>query len=431
MQIDHRRGTEELQINQRQPPSGGTFQSLGSFEFDKLAVVTLNNAGDGALVADSVKLVPLGEGEHPELETLATEVEATKAQLEAKKKEASNATEVAISVEEEASPDDYHVCVRGNVHELGEIVPRGFLSEVSADIDDDTEIPAGTSGRLELAQWIADENNPLTARVFVNRVWHYLFGAGLVRTVDNFGTMGERPSHPELLDYLAIRFMENGWRIKPLIREIVLSRTWQLRAESDMRNVAAATRTELQNADPDNRLLMRYNLRRLDAEAIYDSILSLSGSLDTTIGGPTVREGTKSEYGYEFDVGRRAMYVPVFRNRLHGLFAVFDFPDPNLSLGRRTTSTLSTQSLFIMNSPFVLEQAALAAERLLAEDVSDGDRLVLLYERGLGRPPIAEERHLAEAFLRDTHQSDEESRRELWTQLCQTVIGCIDFRYVR
>jgi len=418
--IEHAGGTDEREIDQRKAPSAGAFEPLGSFELDGQVAVTISNAAStGAVIADAVRLVPVPAASSERLSSLESKIAELKAELAVQEKARTEATVLTISVEEVAAPGDYRVCVRGNVHELGEMVPRGFLSAVDVDEEREYEIEPGESGRLELARWIASDENPLAARVIVNRVWHHLFGTGLVRTVDNFGTTGEQPSHPELLDYLAVEFVEDGWRIKPLIRRIMLSRTWQLSSQVP------------QSKDPENRLLSRHNVRRLDAESLYDSILALSGRLDLTIGGPTVREGTNSEYGYEFDVGRRAIYLPVFRNRLHELSAAFDFPDPNLSIGQRNTSTLATQALYLMNNPFVLDQAAAAADRLLAEPLEDDARITLLYERALGRPPSDVEHQLARTFLANADETHADAHHARWTQLCQAVIGCIDFRYVR
>jgi hypothetical protein len=224
-----------------------------------------------------------------------------------------------------------------------------------------------------------------------------------------------------LLDHLALRFTDEGWSMKALIREIMLSRTYRL--ASDPQAAAEAI-------DPDNRLLARQNRRRLDAEALYDSLLAIGGRLDLTAGGNSVREGTKSEYGYQFDDQRRAVYLPIFRNQLHDLFSVFDFPDPNLSQGRRNTSTLSTQALFLMNSPLVIEQARRAAENLLAAAESDPERLELLYLRALGRPPTDRERSVALRFLAEGPDGEDESGRDQWAALTQAVIGTIDFRYI-
>ncbi|MBX3439590.1 MAG: DUF1553 domain-containing protein, partial [Planctomycetaceae bacterium] len=328
---------------------------------------------------------------------------------------------VVVTEEGQKEIGDYRVCIRGNPKSLGDVAPRGFLSV--ATIVPGRPIPDGVSGRLELARWIADRENPLTARVAVNRIWYHLFGVGLVRTVDNFGATGETPSHPELLDHLAMRFMEEDWSVKTLIREIMLSRAYRISSEPS--SAAAAS-------DPENRLLAHANIRRLDAEALYDSLLVLSGRLDPTIGGNTVRAETKSEYSYDFDVGRRAVYLPVFRNCLPDLFTVFDFPDPNLSTGRRTVSTLSTQALLLMNSPFVRDQAAHAATRLLdATDIDDVQRIELLYNQALGRSPDAQERELVIAFLADADQADAADRQARWTSLVHAVMASLDFRYIK
>jgi hypothetical protein len=439
---------ETVYVNQRQEPDvDGLFTRLGRFEFnnDQTAVVTVSNEGtdDGYVIADAVQFVPAdlaaptkspvstgalagSPNDDDDAMDLLAELSASESQLSTLNSQLSNLKSSApikpsevVSVKDEGTErGDYQICIRGSVKNLGDVVPRGFLTV--ATTGKTPTIPAAVSGRLELAQWIASPENPLTARVAVNRVWSHLFGTGLVRTVDNFGSTGETPSHPELLDFLALRFVDGGWSVKGLIREIMLSRTYRLACD------AAAEHTA---ADPENRLLAHQNRRRLDAEAIYDSILSLSGALDLATGGDTIRPDTKSEYNYRFDVGRRAVYLPVFRNQLPDLFAVFDFPDPNLSQGRRTTSTLSTQALFLMNSPFAGEQSRRAAERLLADETDTAGRLDLLYERALGRLPDDTERRLALEYLEGADSAGQRQRLERWTGLCQGVIGCLDFRY--
>jgi hypothetical protein len=240
--------------------------------------------------------------------------------------------------------------------------------------------------------------------------------------VDNFGIPGERPTHPELLDFLAQRFIDNGWSMKSIIRDIVLSHSYRLSSERSPAQIAA---------DPANHLFAAQNRRRLEAEAIYDSMLMFGGNLDLTMGGDTIRPGTKTEYGYSFDVGRRAVYLPVLRNQMPDLFAVFDFPDPNLSVGRRNRSTLATQALYLMNSPFVAAQAERAAKRLLDEEgLDDADRLRFLYLRSLGREPSEKETDLAEQFL-GTPAGEYDARLRAWTGLCQAILSCIDFRYVQ
>jgi hypothetical protein len=297
------------------------------------------------------------------------------------------------------------------------VAPRGFLQ--AAETEPAVALPADQSGRKQLAEWLAGARNPLTARVMVNRTWHWLMGAGLVRTVDNFGTTGELPSHPELLDFLTRRFVDEGWSVKKLVRSIVLSQTYRQ---------ATADNPSARAADAENRLLWHMNRRRLEAECLRDAMLRVSGELRPERGGPTFGSGLEADYGFQCRDTRRSVYVPVFRNALPELFEVFDFADPSVTTGCRNTSTVAPQALFLMNNPFVLEQARRAALRLLAEpDVDDAGRLRLAYERALGRAPSAAEQFLSERFLAAVGQAD---REKGWTQLVQSLFASIDFRYL-
>ncbi len=434
--IQHREGEASQRIDQRKaPPLDGQFVSLGTYEFADSAEIVLSTEGTtGVVIADAVQLIALTPIDEPSkadaepdllarLTSLEEELAGLQAQVKLLKENAPPPAPVAIVVQEAADElrGDFHICIRGNPKNHGPAVPRGFLQV--ALLSDAPEIPASSSGRLELARWIGSRDNPLTVRVAVNRIWHHLFGTGLVRTVDNVGLTGERPSHPELLDHLALRFVDTGWSVKGLIREIMLTRVYQL--SSDASDAA-------HHSDPENRLLAHFPRRRLDSEAIYDAILALSGDLDLSVEGNTVRPQTTSEYGYEFDVGRRAVYLPVFRNRLPDLFTVFDFPDPNQSLGRRNVSTLSTQALFLMNSPFVMDQSRRVAERLLADpEINDDTRLDRLYALAIGRLPTDEERRLSQEFLTAGREVNADTQLAHWTGLCQAVIASIDFRYVQ
>ena len=280
-------------------------------------------------------------------------------------------------------------------------------------------MPSSSSGRLELAHWIVDPANPLTSRVMANRVWHWLFGAGLVRTVDNFGTMGESPSHPELLDHLAGHFIQQGWSVKNLIRTIVLSRTYRL----------SSSRGE-QPEDPENRLLAHMNRRRLDAEAIRDTMLSVSGALDLEMGGATFPANLEKDVGFQFEAPRRSVYVPVFRSSLPELFEVFDFANSSLVTGRRDISTVAPQALFMMNHPFVRAQAKLTAERLLGDSQpKEAQRIDHAYLRILGRHATPAALALSKEFLKSV--TTEKGRVEAWTQMVQSLFSTIDFRYVR
>jgi hypothetical protein len=356
----------------------------------------------------------------------ALEKTAGKAATTALEKELKRQTEsgpqrpVAMGVRDVARVEDCAICIRGNITNRGAKVPRGFLQVAS--IGTLPVLPAKESGRRELAAWLANADHPLTARVLVNRVWHYLFGAGLVRTVDNFGTVGERPSHPELLDYLALRFVQDGWSIKKLIRTLVLSRAYQM---------SSAARPDASAIDPENRLLAHVNRRRLDAECLRDAMLTVGGRLDRTAGGPTIKPGTTSEIVYRFDDMRRSVYTPIFRNKLLELFEAFDFGDPNLVNGRRNVSTVATQALYLMNNPFVAEQARHAAQALLdVAGLDDAGRLQRAYRLALGRPPTPRERAVALEFIGSSGDRGAEEQRNAWGRLYQALFACIDFRYV-
>jgi hypothetical protein len=343
---------------------------------------------------------------------------------------------VAMTVRDEDRVEDCAICIRGSIANRGAKVPRGFLQVASAGSP--PVLPAKESGRRELATWLASPDNPLTARVMVNRIWHHLFGAGLVRTVDNFGTVGERPSHPELLDYLALRFVQDGWSVKKIIRLLMLSHVYQMSSCSEGRGARDEGREKKGSRpsslaprpffqDPENRLLSHMNRRRLDAECLRDAMLCVSGRLDRSAGGPTIKKGTTSEIAYRFDDTRRGVYTPIFRNKLQELFEAFDFGDPNLVTGRRNVSTVATQALYLMNSPFVMEQAQHAAKALLnVPKLDDGGRVDRAYRLTLGRRPTPRERDIALKYI--AAYSGE--RSAAWERFYQALFACIDFRYV-
>jgi hypothetical protein len=322
-----------------------------------------------------------------------------------------------MALREEGKYKDLPIHIRGSVHNLGPTAQRGFLQV--ATYGTAPAISDDESGRRPLAEWLTSSDNPLTARVMVNRIWHWLFGQGLVRTTDNFGTTGENPSHPELLDHLTVRFVQQGWSVKQLVREMVLSRTYQL--DSGESSQAA-------KADPENRLLSHANRRRLDAEALRDSMLAISGQLKHIDGGPTFKSGLASDYGYKHTEPVRSVYVPLFRNALPDIFEAFDYPDPSMVSGRRNTSTVATQALFMMNHPFVMEQATATARRFLSEPLEDDTaRVDRLYRCLLGRAPTAAERQIAREYV---SQSVEKKAEAAWAGIVQTLFASPDFRYV-
>jgi hypothetical protein len=334
---------------------------------------------------------------------------------------------LVMSVREEERIEDTYIHVRGSVHNRGAAVPRGFLQ--AATLSKPAVIDPGQSGRRELADWIVDPSNPLTARVMVNRVWHWLFGAGLVRTTDNFGTTGEAPSHPELLDHLATKFIEQGWSVKKLVREVMLSRTYQLRSNpgrDDFGLEGQGTRgTRPSEIDPENRLLWRASRRRLDAEGIRDTMLAVSGELKEERGGPTFPANLSADYGFHPVELRRSVYLPVFRNVLPEVFEVFDFADPSMVTGARNVSTVAPQALFLMNHPFVRERARAAARRLLQADLTEKARLERAYRLTLGRSPAEGEVAVVEKVL-----ASERDAEAAWAEVFHALFASPDFRYI-
>lgn len=280
---------------------------------------------------------------------------------------------------------DYPVLVRGEAQHRGDLVPRRFLEVLSPDPNKRAVWNKG-SGRVELARAIADPRNPLTARVFVNRMWQQLFGTGFVTTPDDLGNMSSPPLNPELLDWLAARFVESGWSIKQLQRTIVLSSTYQ---ETGAANPAALA------LDPDNKLFWRASLRRLDFEEIYDSLLAIAGTLDRTVGGKSVMPSSDS-FGT-----RRSLYTYIDRRNPPELLTQFDFPNPNTPTGRRYETTVPQQALFLMNSPLVVETARKLTHRPeFAALESDRDRVGSLYLAIFQRPPSDEEVDLGVRYVR-------------------------------
>lgn len=424
--VRHNDGEQLFRVNQRQAPNvDGYFHSLGVFEFQdgQWDVVEISTEGaNGAVIADAIQLLPEGskavaKKEAPPAKDDKDQDKARLAQLEkdlkALEKNAVKRPNI-IAADEAGNPGDIEIAIRGNVHNAGPKTPRRFIGVLNRG--GLPRIAPKASGRAELADWLASPEHPLTARVFANRVWHHLFGKGLVPSVDNFGHMGRLPTNQPLIDHLAVRFMEEGWSVKKLIREIVLSRTYQL---------SSATGPQAK-ADIENELHWRQNRRRLQAEAIRDAILSVSGQLDPASGGPTIKPGTSTEYGYQFDDTRRSLYTPVFRNTPLEILAVFDFADPNLVVGERTTSSVPTQALFLMNNPFVRQQAEAAAKGLLSlELVDDSARITRAYRRTLGRDATSTEREVILKFL-----ATEKDAAKAWTQVIHSLYASLDFRFL-
>ncbi|MFO0428389.1 MAG: PSD1 and planctomycete cytochrome C domain-containing protein [Planctomyces sp.] len=333
------------------------------------------------------------------------------------------------------------VFVRGNPEAPGEDAPPGFLRILSPEASPVFGTPFT---RLNLADAVISPKNPLTARVLVNRVWHYHFGRGIVPTLSNFGKLGGRPSHPELLDTLAVQFMEAGWSIKWLHREILLSSTWQQSSKpSDSHMVA----------DPGNELLWRMTPRRLDFEAWRDALLSAAGRLDPQIGGPSVDQanpGVKEVEGFNFfnrlngmeadnPVGsRRTLYTVVSRYAPNTTMILFDFPEPNVTSDQRNATTIPQQQLFVLNSAFMMEMSRAFSLRLESSSANDSDRIQLAWRLAYGRPPEAEEMTAAEEFLvsavADKAPSDQDPAVNFgltpWQQLAHSLLASNEFLFI-
>jgi mono/diheme cytochrome c family protein len=317
---------------------------------------------------------------------------------------------------------DARVFIRGNPRTPGDVVPRRFL-----EVFGSSATPEPGSGRLELARAIADPKNPLTARVLVNRLWHHHFGRGIVPSVDDFGKMGRTPTHPELLDWLATRFIESGWSIKTMQRLIVTSRAYRM--SSQLEPVA-------DQADASNELWHRREVRRLEAEAIRDAILAVSGRLDDRIYGPSVAphltpfmdgRGRPGRSGPLDGDGRRSLYINVRRNFLDPMLLAFDFPTPASPMGRRNVSNVPAQALTLLNDPLLLDQARHWATRIQREKTGNpAEAIDQMYREAFARPATLEELHAAQAFL-DDQAAIQGDPRAAWTDLAHVLLNVKEF----
>ncbi len=335
----------------------------------------------------------------------------------------------------EGNPGDLEIFLRGNHLTRGPLVPRRFPTILTGG--DQPALDPKHSGRLELARWLSGPENPLTARVIVNRVWRWHFGRGLVSSVDNFGRLGQLPSHPELLDWLAARFAEGGWSLKKLHREIMLSQAYRMSTQWNRRAA---------EVDPEDSLLWRMPRRRMEAEELRDSILIGGGMLDLRMNGtilPTspfqdLSAGGLSRSPSNYQSPRRSVYLPVLRGALFEMYRTFDFPDPAVSSGDRAVTTVATQALFMMNSEIVAHSSENLARILLEDDrLSDRDRMDGVCRRIFGRPATALDLADWSAFLESyasaagsTVADPAARRRAAWQGLCRALLSSNEFVYV-
>ncbi|MFN8854302.1 MAG: DUF1553 domain-containing protein, partial [Planctomycetaceae bacterium] len=319
----------------------------------------------------------------------------------------------------ESGSADMAVAIRGNLRKPGPVAPRRFLRILTGA---EPALFQQGSGRLDLASALTAESNPLLARVFVNRVWMHHLGRALVRTPSNFGIMGEAPTHPELLDWLASEFQQPTgggvpWSIKRLHRLIVLSNTWRQSSRSNERGMSL---------DADNRLLWRANPRRMDVEVWRDTLLAVTGELDSSVGGPSVENLLASP--------RRTLYGTINRNSDQGISQVFlrlfDFPAARASSEGRAFTTIPQQSLFLMNSPFMAERARQLARRLQADFPTDAERVPALYARLYSRMPTAEELQIGLAYLAAPSEPMPGDQLSRWEQYAQVLLSANELMFV-
>ena len=387
-------------------PTGDLPKAKVSPQTQELLTAVFGDKGALSVADDEVeRLIP---------EADKTAFLALKAEVEATKKSAPPIYALAHGIRD-ATPADMKVFVRGDPARTGELAPRRFLRILSG-VGEPARFAEG-SGRRELAEAVASESNPLTARVMVNRIWQHHFGVGLVGTPSNFGLLGDAPTHPALLDYLAVRFVESGWSMKAIHRELMLSATYQLGAAKDAHN---------EQTDADNRWLWRMGRKRLDVESWRDALLSASGLLDPQLGGPSTDLAQASNR-------RRTVYGKVSRHELDGLLRLFDFPDANITSDKRSETTVPQQQLFVLNSPFMVEQARafsarLQADRSLADDAARVNHAFLL---AYGRPVAPGELDVIGAFLRGADPEELKGANKLnrWERVAQALLGANEFLY--
>ncbi|TWU58867.1 Planctomycete cytochrome C [Rubripirellula tenax] len=331
--------------------------------------------------------------------------------------------EMVAAVADHPKPVEQPVFIKGDSANPGPVVPRGFLQIIPVSTDT-IPIPEDQSGRLQLARWLTSSDNPLVARVYVNRIWQHLFGIGLVESADNFGLMSQPPSHPALLNYLARQFRDGGMSTKSLIRTLVLSRTYRLSSspvESAMKR------------DPDAKLRWRMTPRRLEAEAIRDTVMLASQQLVSGSPGPSeaARLGFHQvgRATVSYDIPHRSVYLSILREAVPQQLELFDFPDPSFVRGRRSTANMPTQALYMMNSEFIAKASRLAAKHMIKVDHPESARIDLAVRTILSRPAREDENRQLARYLDDAIRAGV-GTEEAWSQLCQILFASTEFRYV-
>lgn len=438
-------GEKRVALDQRKTPIKPMWASLGTFAFDAAsgATVTLSNEGtSGYVIADAVAFInpdnvdspaDSDQGELDQVE-LDRAIAAKKRLGELKKQlvalEAAAPDPLPLAMAPSDRPTDQiadsHVHIRGEVKNLGDVVPRGFLRVCSvgdASIASGPDQGNGSSGRRELADWLTDPDHPLVARVFVNRVWMHLMGEGIVRTVDNFGVRGERPSHPELLDAIASDFIRGGWHLKGLVRQIVMTDAYA--RSSDYVDPSAGV-------DPENRLLWRMNRRRIPAESVRDAMLVSAARLDRAPRVEPMRGVgvlvSNNNANSTAKIGgltspSRSIYLPLVRGYLSPMMQALDMADPDLLVGKRPTTNVPGQALVLINSPAINDWALATAGRVVEAGESFDQRIEFAYQTCLQRPSTSQDRQIAQAYFQRRPESVES-----WHQWIAAIFASTEFR---
>ena len=423
----------------------GLWISLGRFRFEENGqayVVVSNESANGHVIADAIQFLPEKLLSTPTLSTTESTrnntqslegTESAERKLEQLKQAKGLLDEKiarrprAMGIIPVSKKETMRVHIRGSVHSLGKSVDPGLLSLFAWQGEDASHIDSNQGqvssdsknvDRLTLAQWLTRPDHPLTARVYVNRVWNWLIGEGLVSSVDNFGTTGDSPTHPELLDYLTIRFIENEWSTKWLIRQIVLSDVYGQQANG------ITTNSEL---DPENRYLWRSHRKRLDAESIRDTLGLISGDLDLQMNGSRIPNKLDSDYGYAHDSICRSIYVPAFRNSSPALLRAFDAADPSMVVGKRNRTTVAQQAFVMLNDPWVQKAVQSAAMRMASAPGTMGEKLDRLGWTIWGRPFRSDEFTAATELLGDIQEMSEDR----WAILIRSMYASPDFLFLK
>jgi hypothetical protein len=375
---------------------------------------------------------PFAISERDQEKRFTAEAKAAMARLKQEQEELKKSSppepDMACGVEEAGEAVKQQLFIRGDYSTLGEETPKAYPTILSKGGD---VLPSDKgSGRLDLANWIASKSNPLTARVMANRIWQRHFGEGIVRTPDNFGKMGERPTHPELLDWLAASFMDNGWSVKKLHRQILLTSSYRM---------ASLTSPEALEKDPENRLFSRFNRRRLDVEEVRDGLLAIDGSLDYAMGG-TLQQGFGTDGENSQDrlsvnpdkLKRRTVYVPLRRANLPALLNLFDFGDATTTAGKRALTNVAPQALFMLNSEFLTERSTNLAAQVLEAKAAPAERVEMAYLRTLNRKPAAGEIDSALTYIAGFQQKypGEKAESAAWQSALRALMASNDFIYV-